>query len=350
MRTFLAVMAIGLEVTMILLILGLADGMVNESTTRQRGVGADILLRPSTSTSALITGAAGLPESIVEELETIPGVKMAVGTAFSMEAEVQTVTGVDLDKFGQMSGGLRFLEGGPFEEPYDVVVDDIYARQKKLSVGQTVRFHNRDFRLVGVVESGKMSRIFISLRTKQEVMGWEDKLSQVFIKLDRPEQAREFVQQLKERYPENPIWVMEEFIALFTAQTRGRADYFVNAIVGIAVTVGFIVVLISMYTAVLDRTREIGILKSLGASPAYIVEIFIRETVMLTVVGIVLGIGMSYVAQAAFEESFPLIVMSIFRSHIIWTTVLALVGSFLGAFFPSLRAARQDAISALAYE
>ena len=350
MRTVLAVSAIGLEVTMILLILGLADGLVGESNRRQAGIGADILIRPSTSSSALTTGSAGLPETIVDEIEAMPGVRLAVGTAFSMQAFFTTVTGVDLDKFGRMSGGLRFVEGRGFEAPFDLVVDEVYAKQQKLSVGDTVQVLNRDFQLVGIVESGKLSRLFIPLATKQEVMGWAGKLSQVYVKLDDPAQVTTFVQKLKARLPDNPIYTMEEFISLFTTQTRGMADDFINAIVGIAVGVGFIVILISMYTAVLDRTREIGVLKSLGASPGYILRIFLQETLMLTAVGIALGIGLAYLTEGIVEERFPVVTFSILHSHLYWTALISIAGAIFGALYPSLRAARQDPITALSYE
>ena len=105
-----------------------------------------------------------------------------------------------------------------------------------------------------------------------------------------------------------------------------------------------------MYTAVLDRTREIGILKALGASPGYVVEIFLRETAILSAAGILIGIGVAYLGESALETRFPLITVSILQGHLIRVTVIALIGSLFGALYPSLRAARQDVIEALAYE
>jgi putative ABC transport system permease protein len=350
MRTVLAISAIALEMAMILLILGLADGLVSESTRRQRGIGADIMVRPSTSSSALSAGSAGLDESMVQELEKLPGVKMAVGTAFSRSSGLNTVTGVDIVKLGRMAGGLDYLKGRAFEQPYEAVIDEYYARQGKLDVGDTTSLMNRDFTVSGIVGAGKASRIFIPLATKQEISSEQGKLSQIYIQLEDPEQAVEFVATLKASYPENPIYTMEEFVSLFTSQTRGMADEFLNVIVGIAVGVGFIVVLISMYTAVLDRTREIGILKALGASPGYVVQIFLRETALLTAAGIALGIGVAYLGESLLESRFPLITVTIVQSHLVRGTAIALVGSLCGALYPSLRAARQDPIEALAYE
>ena len=70
--------------------------------------------------------------------------------------------------------------------------------------------------------------------------------------------------------------------------------------------IGFLVIFQSMYTAVMERTREIGILKSMGASKTYIVNVILRETGVLAVAGIVLGIIFSLGASWAFEHRFPL--------------------------------------------
>ena len=350
MRTALAISAIAMEVAMILLILGLSDGLVGESVRRQRGIGADILMRSPTSSSAVTAGPAGIDEAVVTDIEKLPGVAMAIGTAFSMSAGLNTVTGVDIDQLDRMAGGLGYVAGKPFEKPYEAVVDEYYAKQRKLAVGDTLRLLNRDFEVTGIIGAGKASRIFVPLRTKQELMRWEGRLSQIYVQLDDSEQSAAFAEELQRMYPDNPVYTMEVFLSMFASQTRGKADEFVAVIVGIAVAVGFIVVLISMYTAVLDRTREIGILKSLGASPGYVVDIFLRETAVLTVAGIVLGIGLAHLGESMLENSFPLVTVSILAGHMIRVTAIALVGSLLGALYPSLKAARQDPIEALAYE
>ena len=350
MRTVLTISAIAMEVAMILMILGLADGLVGESVRRKRGIGADVIFLSSTASGTLSAGEADIAESVVEEIGALPGVNMAIGTVFSVAARLDTVTGVDIERLSQMAGGLDYSDGRPFEKPYEAVVDEYYARQHQLKVGSTVRLLNRDFEVTGIVGVGKASRIFIPIRTKQEIMQWEGKLSRIYVKLDDPSKARQFTEMLKERYPDNPAYTMESFVTFFASQTRGKADEFVGAIVGIAIGVGFIVVLISMYTAVLDRTREIGILKALGASPGYVVQIFLRETALLTVIGLAFGIGIAYLGASALETRFPLITVTILQSHLVRVTLIALIGSLFGALYPSLRAARQDPIEALAYE
>ncbi len=348
MRTFLTIAAIGVEVCLIMLIWGTAEGLVQESNRRRAGVGADILIRPSTSST--ISRGADLSSELVDEVEALPEVELAVGTIAQMQSDTITVTGVRIEKFSRMAGGLTYLDGGPFEDPFDALVDQTYAQHMELAVGDTLRLMNRDFRVTGITETGKLSRIFIPLETMQELTGDIGKLSQIFVKLRDPEETQAMIDQLKERLPTNPIYSMEEFITLFATETRGMAEEFIAVIVGIAITVGFIVVLLAMYTAVLDRTREVGILKALGASPFYIVRIFLQEAVVLTVAGVLLGIALAYGAQSVIHNRFPLVVVQFLDSHIGWAAVISIVGSILGTAYPARRAAGLDAIDALAYE
>ena len=350
LRTTLTILAIGVEVALILLVWGLADGLVEESNRRKRGVGADILIRASTSTATTGLGRADLTGELIETIEALPGVAAVVGTTVQMQSDSNTVTGVELERFGRMSGGLRYFSGGPFEGPYDVLVDETYARQKKLAVGDTVRVMNRDFRLTGITESGKLSRIFVPLETMQELMALGGKLSQIYVKLHDPEHVQSMIAELKQMLPAHPVYSMEEFISLFTAQTKAMGTEFIAVIVGIAISAGFLVVLLAMYTAVLDRTREVGILKALGGSPSYILQIFLRESVGMTACGITVGIALAFGARYVVDSSFPLVVIQFLPSHMIWASVISLIGSMLGTLYPAARAARQDAIEALAYE
>ena len=349
-RTALTVAAIAVEVCMILLLWGLADGLVEDSTRRKKGIGAHILVRPSTSSSPVASGTAGMSAHYVNLIEELPEVEVTVGSTFKMLGDLTTVTGVEWNKFERMAGGIRFPQGRPFEDPFDIVVDETYAAQKNLALGQTIRTLNRDFRLVGITESGKLSRLFIPLETMQELMGWEGKLSQIYIRLKDPRQTGQMIQRLKEMLPKHPVYSMEEFISLFEAQTRGMTGEIMGVIVGIAISVGFIVVLLSMYTAVVDRTHEIGILKALGASRGYIIRIFMREALLMTLGGILVGIGLAYLGKGIVDSRFPLVTILLLNSHLTWSIAIAVAASFLGALYPTARAARQDAIDALAYE
>jgi putative ABC transport system permease protein len=349
-RTAMTIAAISVEVAMVLLILGLSDGLIADSSERRRGIGADIMIRPSAAASLITTGTDGLDASLVGEIESMPGVAAVLGVTISMGANLQTTTGVDWRSFERMTGGVRFIEGGAFQQPHDAAIDTVYARQKKLRVGDTLRVLNHDFYVRGIIEPGKMARVFIPLDTMQELMGWQGQVSQIYVRLDDPGQVNPMIARLRERLADHPIYSMEEFVSQFAAETEQMASSFVGAIMGIALSVGLLVVLLSMYTAVLDRTRDIGILKALGASRGYIVNLFLRETFWLTVAGIIAGSLIAWVARALVEEQFPLVRVLLLREHVLWAVAIAVAGSLAGALYPAVQAARKDPIQALSYE
>jgi putative ABC transport system permease protein len=350
-RSGLSVLAIAVEVAMILLIAGLADGLLFDSQQRTRGVGADILIRPSTSGAVMSLSTADIPEKLIDRLlQEYPEIELAIGTTLISEGDLQTITGVDWEKFETMAGGIRYLEGGPVEGPFDAIVDEVYARYKKVHVGDVIRLLNQDFRVAGVVESGKMSRIFIPRATMQDLMGWTGKLSQIFLKLKDPAETHQVVDRIKILLPSYPVYAMEDFLSQVASGVREVSSQFVNAIVGIAVVIGFLVVLLSMYSAILERTREIGILKSLGASRTWIVGIVLRETVVVCLAGIVAGMAISYGAREAVRALFPLLSILIAPSWLAWSALIAVFGALFGALYPAARAARHDPIHALTYD
>jgi putative ABC transport system permease protein len=252
-----------------------------------------------------------------------------------------------------LSGGFHFLEGSPFEEPYDVLVDDLFAKSKQARVGETIEILNNKFRICGIIERGKGARKFVPLGTLQDLIGAKDKASIFYLKLDDPANADAVVDEIKhvpgmERYVVNS---MASYLAAMSSTSNiPMLSTFIDVVVGISVAIGFIVIFQAMYTAVMERTREIGILKSMGASRLYIVNVVLRETVLLALAGIVLGILISLAARVALAQKFPLLQVVVDGGWIVRSTLIAIAGAIAGALYPAFKAARKDPIDALAYE
>ncbi|MEO8126204.1 MAG: FtsX-like permease family protein [Bryobacteraceae bacterium] len=349
-RTFLTVAAIGLQVTMILTLVGLSDGTIEDSARRTRGVGADILIRPPAS-SAIGLSTAPIPEKLLPVLQKQPHVALVTGTVEQQTGALfERATGIDFDAFNHMSGGLKFFEGGLPKADDEIVVDDYYARQHKLHAGSSYQLLGGTWKISGVFEAGKGSRLFMRLKVLQDKIANPGRLSVVYVKADDPKNIPIVLEELKQLLPDNPIYTLDEFLSLISVNSIGLLKSFTNVVIGLSIVFGFLVVFLSMYTAVLERTREIGILKALGASPMYIVGILMRETIVLGLIGSVFGILLTYGTRFAIM-SFPAsLTQKIVPDWWPISTAIALVGAMLGALYPGLKAARQDAIEALTYE
>jgi putative ABC transport system permease protein len=349
-RTLLSVLAIAVEVTMILTLVGVSHGTLDQSAQRARGVGADIWFRPPGS-SAIGLSSAPMSDKIPALLMQEPHVKFAMGTMVQPLSGFDAMTGLDLDDFQRLNGGFRYLKGGPLVDDNDVIVDEYYAQQKHLHLGDTLNLVNHDWKLVGIFESGKLSRICVKLRVLQAMTGNQGRLSQIFLKVDNPNNAQAAVDGLRVKYHGYQIYTMEEFTSMLSISNVGMLKSFIGVVIGVAVIVGFIVVFMAMYTAVLERTREIGILKAVGGSSGLILNILFRETLLLALLGSVVGILLTYGTQWLMKHamSVSLVQETVYDWWPI-STGIAVAGALLGAIVPGIKAVKQDVTEALSYE
>jgi putative ABC transport system permease protein len=351
LRTFLSALLIAIPVTLVLTLTGLSKGMMEDATKRYRGVGADIVIRPKGS-SFLSLGSSPIDERVMNVIRKQPHVSLATGIVIQNAGDIfSSVAGIDLNQFNEMCGGLEYVAGGAFHGPDEMIVDEYYALEKKIHVGDSIDLTNHEWRVSGIVKPGKLNRVFVDLRRLQQLTSNSGKVQLIYVKVDDPKNIGTVIGGLQTLLVDYPIRSMDEYTALFTSNNIPHLAKFTAVMVGIAIFIGFSVVCLSMYMAVLQRTREIGILKSLGASKWYVINTVLREAVLLAIVGTILGIGMSYGAkwllQTFVPASFPPAVDPAW-----WPTAaaIAVVGSVLGALYPGLRAARMDPIEALSYE
>jgi putative ABC transport system permease protein len=349
-RTLLSIVLISVQVTMVLTLVGVSKGMLDEQVRRARGIGADIIIRPPSS--SVINFGISMPAKILPKvIDVEPHVAAATGVLVYATGMLDYVTGVDLTSFSKLNGGFRFVQGGPFQGPHDVLVDSYYADQHKYHLGDTVTLLNQPWRLAGIYETGMLARQVVPLASLQDLTGSRDKVTVIYVKLDDPARTGEVIASLAGRLKDYKIFYMQEYTELYSVNSVPMLKTFTIVVIAVGVLVGFLVVFLSMYTAVLERTREIGVLKALGASPGYVLNILLRETVVLAVAGSLLGILLSYATRFTIND---VIHGSLIQTIVyIWWLIaagIALVGAVLGAIYPGLKAARQDAIEALAYD
>jgi putative ABC transport system permease protein len=353
-RSLIGIVAIGLEVTLILLIVGLSLGILNDSKQRQAGIGADVIVMPPGSSFIVGLTGAPMPIKIGDLLAKLPHVAAVapVVTQVSTNGALELISGIDLNSYQEMSGPFRYLQGGPFQGPDDALVDDLFAASKHVKVGQTIEILNHPFRVCGIVEHGKGARKFLPIATLQDLIGAKDKASIFYLKTDKPGNADLVTQEIK-HLPgmENYVAVsMAYYLSMMTPSNTPGLKSFIDVVIAISVIIGFIVIFQAMYAAVMERTREIGILKSMGASKLYIVNVILRETLLLAVAGIIVGMLFSLGGSMFIRHRLPLLPIQFSATWMLNATIIAIVGALLGAVYPAYKAAQKDPIDALAYE
>jgi putative ABC transport system permease protein len=352
LRTFIGVMAVAVEVALVVLIVGLTSGLLTETAKRIQGIGADVMLQPPAA--SIFLGFSGSPMPIkigakLEELKYVQAVAPAL-LQFNSSGGVEVIYGIGRDSFHAVSGGFVFLHGHDMEGPDDLLVDDWEARAKHIKVGDTYNLLNHDWHVAAIIEHGKGARLFVPIATLQELVGARDKASIFLLKCTRPEHTDDVMEEIRTVLPGYTVRPLRDFLSLMTSTNIPGLETFIHAMIALAVSIGLLVIFLTMYTTVIERTRDIGVLKSIGANRGFIVRALLMESAALCIFGIAAGIGLSYLVRAAFLAGFPTLSILITPEWILRAGGIALLGAILGASYPAWMASRKDAVEALSYD
>jgi putative ABC transport system permease protein len=256
-RTAISVIAVAVEVMLVIMVVGLTSGLLQETAKRVEGVGADLMLQPPSASVFMAFSGAPMPIKIRERLEEMKYVHAVapVLLQFNSSGGLDIVYGIEQETFKAVSGGFVFHDGGELAAPNDILVDDWYAKAKKVKVGQTLRLLDNDFHVTGIVEHGKGARLFVPIQTLQELSGARDKASVFFIKLTRPEHTPAVTDEVRKVFPRYEIRPLKDFLSLMTSSNLPGLETFINSMIALAVAIGFLVIFLSMYTIIIERTR-----------------------------------------------------------------------------------------------
>lgn len=349
LRSSLSVIAISIQVILVLLIVGLTTGVLSEWAKRQEGVGADILVQPPNSSVFIAFASAVMQESLGDKIASLPAVDEVAPTLSLTEPKnLILVYGIDFKRFNALSRGFLFRAGRPFESPDEVIADDIITQSKHQKLGDQITLLNHTFTICGIVAHGKGARYFIPLKTAQEIAAAEKRVSMFYVRSKGDTEAAR--QQILKLDPQNRVLSIAEYMSLMSSSNLPQLKPFTRTMVGLGIVISFLVVLLNVHTMVMERTREIGILKALGLTRLGIIRMLLGETVILTGFGCILGIVLTFTIQAILKQTNPATPILITVQWVGSAVLLALAGAAIGAIYPALRAASYDPVVALAYE
>ncbi len=354
LRSVISVLAVAIEVIMILSIVGIFMGMLNDQKQRTNGIGADLMMRPSNASTMNGLGGATMNVNWAPLLGKLPHVTVAAPAIMQMNTKgsVEVIYGVDYASYDALKP-FKFLDGGKFQGPDDMIIDDVFARSDKgHKVGDTITIFGHPFRVCGIVEHGKGGRKLIQIDTMGDLIGSSGKASIFYLKVDDPANEQAVIDEVHgtKGLADYPVQTMDEWMSMMTPDKLPGFNIALDTITGIAVIIGFLVIFQSMYTAVLERTREIGILKSMGASKLTIVTVVLREAAVLAVAGVVVGIAGTFGVKELLFHIFPTQHFEITSQWMLLGALIAFGGALCGSLYPAWMASRKDPIDALAYE
>jgi ABC-type antimicrobial peptide transport system permease subunit len=289
--------------------------------------------------------------SALSEVESVSG----VGFAFSsLGTEMPIFFLMGYHPREHAIGHFKIVEGEPLTAGRQIIVGRGTAEAMGIQVGEILRLQDSAFRVVGIYETGvawEETGGVITLRDAQRMMGRPHQVSMYGIKLRDPGKVDEVRAYLNAEFPEIDVSLSSEFaenIPDFEA-----SEQMIGQISFLAVLIGGVGMLNAMLMSVIERTREIGVLRALGWRRRQVIGMILREAVALGVIGGIFGILLGFLLAWAMglipaisgfmEPQYSLQLLATAMS-------VAIVTGTLGGLYPAWRATRMRPIEALRYE
>ncbi|MFC2171705.1 ABC transporter permease [Acidobacteriota bacterium] len=354
-RAAISIISVAVEVTLVLILIGLTTGSLNEVGRRIENLDSDIILLPPGSQPILSMNLGTMPiRGVSGIMDGIPEIRAYTPVVFGNTTKFGSfgmVFGIEPESYQTASRGIELLDGEHFTGPNSLILDRRLAAAENLSVGDEVDLFNRPFTISGVCQDGAGVRIYAPLSTLQDVFGKKRKTSSFLIKCTDEDQIQTVLAKLKDSPPlKGYVLINNRNYSKMLMNNAFGLKEFITAIMFVAITFGFLVILLAMYTTIVERTRQIGILKSLGASKCYIMKMIMEEASILCFIGVLLGYILAGSTKLGLERLHPTLTIEITLQWIALSGLLAIAGGFLGALYPAMRAASIDPVQALQEE
>ena len=353
LRTLISIVGVALGVILILLFTGLARGMSDSMAKRAANWKAEIVFtRPGAM--EIMSSNASVSTAYADRLLEIEGVQSTVPVIRDITPDttgrwgLRQLDGVEWNSFAAMND-IQIAAGRAPTANDEIIIDERQLADDKLKVGDTMElFGGKPYKIVGVFAPPSGARIKMSLAAMQDALESPNKCTYILVKIKDGADVNEVAARINETLPGNKINLTQDLI--IDAQDRIPAlKTFLRVLVGLGAFVSTIFVLLSMYTTITERRKEIGILKSLGASKSFIISTIEGEAFFIGVLGILLGFGAAFLTSYIIQSSFD-IQFEFSLSWALTAALIAIAGSLVGALYPAWRASGIDPVEVMMNE
>ncbi len=375
-RTMLTMLGIIIGIGSVITVISLGEGTTASIVEQISSFGANVItVQPGKSrkgpggTTNTVTTLSRKDVEIIEKLTKVIGASGVISKSKAItvdgESEITLIKGVE-ESYGEIQS-LTIESGLFFDKSQensasrvvvmgDEVVEELFGEEVEV-IGETVRIDVKTFRIIGVIDGS--SDVLIPLKTAQKILFGQDHLDSISVAVADSELVDQLMGYIEsvlilEHEIENEeemdfsLRSAQEMISTIS-QITGTLTVMLSGIAGISLLVGGIGIMNIMLVTVTERTKEIGLLKAVGAKSKDVLTQFLIEAVVLTLfgglLGMVMGVGITYLASKMMSVPFIISLNSI----VLAIGVSGGVGILFG-WYPASRAAKLHPIDALRYE
>ena len=374
--SILTILGIVIGITAIVSLMSIGEGLQYAVSKQLEAVGYDKIIVTSGSDLMAAFMGEGLKEDDVEMVKSVDGVETAFGILFktipieykreNLIGQVIGIRSKDTEeiftqmKVFEMDVGRYFKSG----ERGVAILGKKTAEslfEKEISIGDSLYLKGENFRVKGIMKSTANNQrdksVFIPMEQLREITGSKDSITMIFAKVSDVSKAEEISEEIEEELDEE---YGEGFYQATTSQQLAEnvgsifavLTFVLGGIASIALVVAGVGIANTMFTSVMERTKEIGVMKSIGATNYNIMEIFLIESALLGIlggiIGSLLGLMISYIITMIAGNYLPVPFKAIVTMETIIMSLL--FSSFVGIFsgiLPARKAAKLQPVEAL---
>ncbi|RME54321.1 ABC transporter permease [Candidatus Woesearchaeota archaeon] len=377
LRSWLTIIGIVIGIAAIVALMHLGAGLENAVREQFEKMGINsIRVVPKGFTGPGSTVEA-LTTKDVDVIESIPGVDYAEGILnsrqeikFGNEVVYNNIIGSPVGKSDKVfadldlefESGQRYGKG----EYNSVVIGNYVAHEmfkKEVKQRGSLTIGGKKFKVAGVLKKTGLEldkQIYMPLQSLRELTGEDEKVTGIRVQIKKGEDIKVIAKKIESKLKRSRD---DEAFQVFTpeqllTQIGSILDiirFILAGIAAISLVVGGIGIMNAMYTSVKERTREIGVMKAVGATNYDVAMMFVVESGLIGmvggVIGVVIGLAMAFSVEGiAAQLGFALISIKADVEVIVFALVFAFVVGMLSGFMPAIRAAKMVPVEALRYE
>jgi putative ABC transport system permease protein len=375
----LTVLGIVIGIASIIALVSIGEGLRNSISQQLESFGSDkiIVMQGSGGNIAGAFLGESLKETDVKKIENMNGVRSATGVLFKSlpikyRKEIKTtfVIGVDESKTEEFFSQTYEINEGryPNKGEKGVIVLGALAStklfEKEVKIGDSVYINDEKFKVIGILKSVGNSQddkqVYISLESLREISGGKDSLSAIFVKVSDVSRVDDIATSIEKKFDRE--YGKGSFSAMTSEQITESVGsilsvltFVLAGIASISLVVAGVGIANTMFTSVLERTREIGIMKAIGATNNNILEIFLIESVLIGFIGgcigCIVGFALSQIINIIATASLPIKFATVVTTDMILLGIgFSIAVGIVSGLYPARKAAKLQPVEALRYE
>lgn len=340
-----SVLGIGLAVALMLLIQGLWSGTLQRITAYEDNAGVQLFVAER-GTRSFQSDASAVPPATTEQIRGVPGVQAADGIgARPLILDLhgtQTPAMVIGARIGGLGGPWALESGRSVAADDELVVDAGLAADHGYGLGDRFELLGAELEIVGLTPDsralGSGGYVFVSRAAAGRLMGASDATSFVLVRTANPTGVARQIE-------------LRTSLEVLTASEIARGDRalyddtlgsVIRVMLAIAFAAGTLIVALSVYSSVVERIREYGIVKALGAKRGRLLGTVFVQTGALAFAGSVAGLGLFLAAKAAVASWLPEFHLELPGTVLLAAAVIVAAMALVAAVLPARRIARLD--------